>query len=149
MSVIEASTVQQIIDMVVPVAITAGLGYIFKELIKLFPQAAAVLTATRMPFAMAEDGYLPEVLARKHARYGTPWLAILVSAAIYVLLAWQSLAELISVYIWLRSATTMTVPARSGSFIASCASANTTRRKITARRIFSPRFGSGQANHYR
>jgi len=30
-----------------------------------------------------------------------------VSAAIYGLLAWQSLAELISVYIWLRSATTV------------------------------------------
>jgi len=68
---------------------------------------STVLTATRMPFAMAEDGYLPEVLAQKHARYGTPWLAIVVSAAIYALLAWQSLAELISVYIWLRSATTV------------------------------------------
>jgi amino acid transporter len=68
---------------------------------------STVLTTTRMPFAMAEDGYLPEVLTRKHARYGTPWLAIVVSAAIYALLAWQSLAELISVYIWLRSATTV------------------------------------------
>jgi amino acid transporter len=68
---------------------------------------STLLTATRMPFAMAEDGYLPEVLAQKHARYGTPWLAIVVSAAIYVLLAWQSLANLISVYIWLRSATTV------------------------------------------
>jgi amino acid transporter len=60
-----------------------------------------------MPFAMAEDGYLPEVLTRKHSRYGTPWLAIMVSAAIYALLAWQSLGQLISVYIWLRSATTV------------------------------------------
>ena len=47
---------------------------------------------TRMPFAMAEDGYLPQSLTRKHSRYGTPWLAIVVSAAIYALLAWQSLA---------------------------------------------------------
>jgi len=31
----------------------------------------------------------------------------LVSAAIYGLLAWQSLGQLISVYIWLRSATTV------------------------------------------
>src|SRR4029077_18206170 len=68
---------------------------------------STVLTTTRMPFAMAEDGYLPEVLTRKHPRYGTPWLAIVVSAVIYGLLAWQSLAELISVYIWLRSATTV------------------------------------------
>jgi len=68
---------------------------------------STVLTTTRMPFAMAEDGYLPKVLTRKHSRFGTPWLAIVVSAAIYALLAWQSLAELISVYIWLRSATTV------------------------------------------
>ncbi|MGP0017231.1 MAG: APC family permease [Candidatus Sulfotelmatobacter sp.] len=68
---------------------------------------STVLTTTRMPFAMAEDGYLPHALTKKHSRYGTPWLAIVVSAAIYGLLAWQSLAELISVYIWLRSATTV------------------------------------------
>jgi amino acid transporter len=68
---------------------------------------STILTTTRMPFAMADDGYLPETLTRKHTRYGTPWLAIMVSAAIYGLLAWQSLAQLISVYIWLRSATTV------------------------------------------
>jgi amino acid transporter len=68
---------------------------------------STVLTTTRMPFAMAEDGYLPAALTRKHSRYGTPWLAIVVSAVIYALLAWQSLAQLISVYIWLRSATTV------------------------------------------
>ncbi|HLZ40452.1 MAG TPA: APC family permease [Candidatus Sulfotelmatobacter sp.] len=68
---------------------------------------STILTTTRMPFAMAEDGYLPGVLTHKHARYGTPWLAILSSAVIYALLAWQSLGQLISVYIWLRSATTV------------------------------------------
>jgi amino acid transporter len=68
---------------------------------------STVLTTTRMPFAMAEDGYLPAALTRKHSRYGTPWLAIVVSAVIYSLLAWQSLGQLISVYIWLRSATTV------------------------------------------
>jgi amino acid transporter len=68
---------------------------------------STILTTTRMPFAMAEDGYLPDVLTRKHKRYGTPWLAIIVSALIYALLAWKSLGQLISVYIWLRSATTV------------------------------------------
>src|SRR5260370_18187554 len=67
---------------------------------------STVLTTTRMPFAMAEDGYLPAALTRKHSRYGTPWLAIVVSAIIYPLLALQSLSQLISIYIWLRSATT-------------------------------------------
>jgi amino acid transporter len=68
---------------------------------------STVLTTTRMPFAMAEDGYLSAALTRKHSRYDTPWLAILVSCVIYALLAWQSLGQLISVYIWLRSATTV------------------------------------------
>ena len=68
---------------------------------------STVLTTTRMPFAMAEDGYLPAALTKKHSRYGTPWLAIVVSAVIYGLLARQSLTQLISVYIWLRSATTV------------------------------------------
>jgi amino acid transporter len=68
---------------------------------------STILTTTRMPFAMAEDGYLPDILTRKHARYATPWLAIVTSAVIYALLAWQSLGQLISVYIWLRSATTV------------------------------------------
>ena len=66
-----------------------------------------VLTTTRRPFAMAEDGYLPRALTRKHPRHGTPWIAITVSAVIYGLLARQSLTQLISVYIWLRSATTV------------------------------------------
>jgi amino acid transporter len=68
---------------------------------------STMLTTTRMPFAMAEDGYLPAALIRKHPRYGTPLLAIAVSAGLYALLAWQSLGQLISVYTWLRSATTI------------------------------------------
>ena len=68
---------------------------------------STVLTTTRMPFAMAEDGYLPSALTRQHPRYGTPWLAIVASSVIYALLAWQSLIQLISVYTLLRSATTV------------------------------------------
>jgi amino acid transporter len=75
---------------------------------------ATVLTSTRMPFAMAEDGYLPPLLTRKHPRYATPWIAILVSSVIYGLLAVETLTQLISVYMWLRIATTiMTVLAAS------------------------------------
>lgn len=68
---------------------------------------ATVLTSTRMPFAMAEDGYLPEALTRKHPRYGTPWVAILASSAIYGALAFHTLTQLITVYMWLRIATTV------------------------------------------
>jgi amino acid transporter len=65
------------------------------------------LATTRIPFAMAEDGYLPAALTRKHSRYGTPWLAIVLSSVVCGLLAWQSLGQLVSVYIWLGSATTV------------------------------------------
>jgi amino acid transporter len=68
---------------------------------------ATVLTSTRMPFVLAEDGYLPPFLTRRHPRYGTPALAILISAAIYASLALRSLGELISIYVWLRAATTV------------------------------------------
>lgn len=76
---------------------------------------STVLTSTRMPFAMAEDGYLPPFLTGKHPRYGTPWIAILISSAIYASLALHTLGQLISIYNWLRAATTvMTVLAAWG-----------------------------------
>lgn len=68
---------------------------------------ATVLTGTRMPSAMAEDGYLPSFLTKKHSRYGTPWIAIVVSSAIYAGLAILNLGQLIKVYAWLRIAVTI------------------------------------------
>src|SRR5258708_40036142 len=43
---------------------------------------STILTTTRMPSSMAEDGYLFPSLARIHSKFGTPWIAILLSAAI-------------------------------------------------------------------
>jgi amino acid transporter len=68
---------------------------------------ATVLTSTRMPSSMAEDGYLPPVFAAKHRRFGTPWIAILISSAIYALLAFHTLAQLLTVYVWLRCLVTV------------------------------------------
>jgi amino acid transporter len=68
---------------------------------------STVLSSTRMPFAMAEDGYLSPFLTRLHPRFGTPWVAILISAAIYAVFTWNTLTQLISVYIWLRIATSV------------------------------------------
>jgi amino acid transporter len=56
---------------------------------------------------MAEDGYLPHALTGKHPRYGTPWIAIIASSAVYALLAIHSLLQLIAIYNWLRVATTV------------------------------------------
>src|SRR5215467_8813298 len=68
---------------------------------------STMLTTTRMPSAMAQDGYLAPVLARVHSRFGTPWFAILLSAFVYCLLAGLRVTELIPVYIWLRIGTSV------------------------------------------
>ncbi len=63
---------------------------------------STMLTSTRMPSTMAEDGYLPAIFAAKHPRYGTPWIAILISSMVCALLAFQTIAQLLTVYVWLR-----------------------------------------------
>jgi amino acid transporter len=68
---------------------------------------STVLTTTPMPSAMAEDGYMTPFLARKHPKYGTPANAIIFSSVIYALLATHSLLQLISLYTWLRIATSI------------------------------------------
>jgi len=68
---------------------------------------STVLTTTRMPFAMAEDGYLSPFLTRRHPLFQTPAVAILVSSAIYCALAWVGFTQLIAVYAWLRIATSI------------------------------------------
>ena len=87
---------------------TLGLGMLIAAIVtNVAILNSTVLASTRMPFAMAEDGYMSPVLTRIHQRFGTPWIAIIVSAAIYCLLAWHSLTQLISIYIWLRIATSL------------------------------------------
>ena len=68
---------------------------------------ATVLSVSRVPFTMAEDGYLHPALARLHPRYKTPVLAIVLSTAACSLLALLDVTQLISIYAWLRSATSV------------------------------------------
>ncbi len=49
-----------------------------------------VLAAPRLPFAMAESGGLPRAFAAIHPRFRTPWVAILVTAAMMLMLALSS-----------------------------------------------------------
>ncbi len=44
---------------------------------------ALMLSFTRLPLVMAEDGYLPRVFARRDARTGAPWVAILACAILW------------------------------------------------------------------
>jgi amino acid transporter len=68
---------------------------------------ATVLTSTRMPSTMAEDGYLPTVFSARHERYGTPWVAIIASSTVYAVLAQKTMVQLLTVYVWLRIAVTI------------------------------------------
>jgi amino acid transporter len=68
---------------------------------------STILYTTRIPAAMAEDGYLPRWLGGIHERYGTPARAIVVSAVIYCILAGWPVVNLVNVYIWTRIATSL------------------------------------------
>jgi amino acid transporter len=45
-----------------------------------------MLSFTRLPVVLAQDGYLPRVFARRHPRTGAPWVAIVVCAIGWALL---------------------------------------------------------------
>lgn len=49
--------------------------------------SAQLLTAPRLTFALAEQGEFPAVMARIHARFRTPWVSIVVHAALLTALA--------------------------------------------------------------
>jgi amino acid transporter len=46
---------------------------------------ALMLSFTRLPLVMAEDGYLPRIFARRNARTGAPWVAILACAILWAI----------------------------------------------------------------
>jgi len=64
---------------------------------------ALLLTNSRLPYVLARDGLMPRSLAAVHPRYGTPWPAVLVSAALYAGFAAFSFKELIVLNVWLYS----------------------------------------------
>src|SRR4029077_2758122 len=52
-------------------------------------------------------GYLPAAFTARHPRYGTPWIAIIVSSIICALLAQKTMVQLLTVYVWLRIGVTV------------------------------------------
>jgi len=41
---------------------------------------ALMMSFTRLPVVMADDGFLPKIFARRHGRSGTPWVAVIACA---------------------------------------------------------------------
>jgi amino acid transporter len=46
---------------------------------------ALMMSFTRLPVVMAEDGYLPKVFAKRYARSGAPWVAVIACAIFWAL----------------------------------------------------------------
>jgi amino acid transporter len=61
------------------------------------------LTNSRLPYVLGRDGLMPRGFAAVHRRFGTPWVAVVVSAAVYAALAMFSFKDLIVLNVWLYS----------------------------------------------
>jgi amino acid transporter len=57
--------------------------------------SALLLSISRLPFVMAEDGYLPKAITKIHPKYETPWVAIVVCATIYSFFTLSAFASLV------------------------------------------------------
>jgi amino acid transporter len=84
-----------------------------------------VLAAGRLPFAMAEQGQLPALLAQVHPRYRTPWLGLAITSGCLLLVT------LLSSF---ASAATFTVEIRILTYLATCAALPVLRRRADAPR---------------
>jgi amino acid transporter len=68
---------------------------------------STLLSVTRLPLTMAEDGYFHPALGKVSARFGTPVRSILLSVALCSVLALFTVPQLIAVYAWTRMATSV------------------------------------------
>jgi amino acid transporter len=59
------------------------------------------LGGTRIPFALAEDGMMPQWMVKVHPRYGTPWVAILFCGLIFSLFSLSAFAALVVLDVFL------------------------------------------------
>ena len=56
---------------------------------------ALMLSISRLPYVMAEDGFLPEVITRRHKKYDTPYVAIIVCAVVYSFFTLSAFSSLV------------------------------------------------------
>src|SRR2546428_577670 len=75
-----------------------------------------LLTNSRLPYVLARDRAMPAWLGVVHRRFGTPWAAVVASAALYAIFAVFSFKELIVLNVWLYSLSLLVeLAASSGS----------------------------------
>jgi amino acid transporter len=68
---------------------------------------STLLSVSRLPLTLAEDGYFHPALGRVSTRFGTPVRSIVLSVALCSALALFTVPQLIAVYIWTRMATSV------------------------------------------
>jgi len=68
---------------------------------------STLLSVTRLPLTMAEDGYFHPGLGKVSERFGTPVRSIVLSTALCAGLALFTVPQLIAVYAWTRMATSI------------------------------------------
>ena len=69
--------------------------------------SASLLGSSRIPFVLAEGGFLPRFFVELHPRFGTPWRALALCGTIYVALASKSVKDLIELNVILYGAALM------------------------------------------
>ena len=62
-----------------------------------------LLTNSRLPYVLARNGQMVGALALVHRRFGTPWVAVIVSAVFYSVFVVFSFRELVVLNMWLYS----------------------------------------------
>ena len=66
--------------------------------------SAIMLSISRLPFVMAEDGYFPPIVTKLHPQYDTPYISIIICATIYSFFTLSAFASLVVVDVILYSA---------------------------------------------
>lgn len=69
--------------------------------------SASLLGSSRIPYVLAEEGFLPRWAMTLHPRYGTPWRALILCGAIYVGLSFQAFGTLVETNVILYGAALM------------------------------------------
>lgn len=65
--------------------------------------SALLLSVSRIPFVLARDGFMPNVMTKEHPRYGTPHVAIIVSSIIYAIFCFGAFTSLVVVDVFVYS----------------------------------------------
>ena len=69
--------------------------------------SASLLGSSRVPFVLAQEGFLPRWAMELHPRYGTPWRALILCAVIYTALSFQTFGTLVETNVILYGAALM------------------------------------------